>query len=151
MFTHSAVIGFSAAVGREYNTMMALAAAVSFLLIVHLGWRLLNGKPIVPTGWEAAWIAQGIVEGHGFSFPAVHRWLFVHTETGGYFPTAWVDPIYTYCLAGLMFLFGPAHAIAAVWLNAVFLLGAFAFLYLSAERWISPYAGVLVIVAKLSS
>ena len=56
-----------------------------------------------------------------------------------------MDPIYTYCLAGLMLLFGPAHGIAAVWLNSVFLLAAFAFLYLSAERWFSPYAGLAVI------
>jgi len=33
-------------------------------------------------------------------------------DTGEYFPTAWIDPLYTYCLAGLIYLFGSAHAIA---------------------------------------
>lgn len=55
------VVGFSAAVGNEYNTLMALAAAVSFLLILDLGWRLLRGKTIHPTGWVAAFIALGAI------------------------------------------------------------------------------------------
>jgi uncharacterized membrane protein len=54
-------LGFSAAVGNEYNTLMALAAAVSFLLILDLGWRLLNGKAIAPTGWVAAFTALGAI------------------------------------------------------------------------------------------
>jgi uncharacterized membrane protein len=57
----TALLGFSAAVGNEYNTLMALAAAVSFLLILDLGWRLLNGRPIVPTGWVAAFTALGAI------------------------------------------------------------------------------------------
>jgi len=55
------LFAFSAVVGKEYNTLMALAAAVSFLLILDLGWRLLNGKPIVPTGWVAAFTALGAI------------------------------------------------------------------------------------------
>jgi uncharacterized membrane protein len=55
------VLAFSAEVGKEYNTLMALAAAVSFLLIVDLGWRLLNGKPIYPTGWVAAFTGLGAI------------------------------------------------------------------------------------------
>jgi hypothetical protein len=39
----SLLLGFSAAVRNEY-TLMALAAAVSFLLILDLGRRLLNGS-----------------------------------------------------------------------------------------------------------
>lgn len=55
------LLGFSAAVGNEYNTLMALSAAVSFLLIVDLGWRLLNEKTIHATGWVAAFIALGAI------------------------------------------------------------------------------------------
>jgi uncharacterized membrane protein len=55
------VLGFSAAVGNEYNTLMALAAGVTFLLIVDLGRRLLKGKPIYPTGWVAAFTALGAI------------------------------------------------------------------------------------------
>jgi uncharacterized membrane protein len=54
-------LGFSAAVGNEYNTLMALAAAVSFLLILDLGWRLLNNKTVRATGWIAAFIALGAI------------------------------------------------------------------------------------------
>lgn len=57
----TSVLGFSAAVGNEYNTLMALAAAVSFLLILDLGWRLLDGRSIVPTGWVAAFTALGAI------------------------------------------------------------------------------------------
>jgi uncharacterized membrane protein len=55
------VLGFSAMVGNEYNTLMALAAGVSFLLIVDLGWRLLRGKPIYPAGWVAGFTALGAI------------------------------------------------------------------------------------------
>ena len=55
------VLALSAEVGKEYNTLMALAAAVSFLLIVDLGWRLLNGKPFHPTGWVAAFTGLGAI------------------------------------------------------------------------------------------
>jgi uncharacterized membrane protein len=55
------VLGFSAAVGNEYNTLMALAAAVSFLLILDLGWRLLNNKTVRPAGWIAAFVALGAI------------------------------------------------------------------------------------------
>jgi uncharacterized membrane protein len=44
-----------------YNTLMALAAAVSFLLIVNLGWRLLHAKPIAPTAWIVAFTALGSI------------------------------------------------------------------------------------------
>jgi uncharacterized membrane protein len=44
-----------------YNTLMALAAAVSLLLIVNLGWRLLNARPIVPTGWITAFTTLGAI------------------------------------------------------------------------------------------
>ena len=130
------------------RTWLRIAAAVLSVavLVPHLIASLRYvSEPGNVTGWEAAWIAQSLVDGHGFSFPELHRWLFEKVDTGRYFLTAWVDPIYTYCLAGLMLLFGPAHPVAAVWLNAIFLLSAFAFLYLSAERWFSPYAGLIVI------
>jgi uncharacterized membrane protein len=55
------LLAFSAVVGNEYNTLMALAAAVGLLLILDLGWRLLNGKPIVSTGWVAAFTALGAI------------------------------------------------------------------------------------------
>jgi uncharacterized membrane protein len=55
------VLALSAEVGKEYNTLMALAAAVSFLLIVDLGWRLLNGNPFHPTGWVAAFTGLGSI------------------------------------------------------------------------------------------
>jgi uncharacterized membrane protein len=61
MLTHTLPLGFSAAVGNEYNTLMALAAGVSFLLILDLGHQLLNGRPIVPMGWVAAFTALGAV------------------------------------------------------------------------------------------
>jgi uncharacterized membrane protein len=61
MSSYAPVLGFSAAVGNEYNTLMALAAGVTFVLIVDLGRRLVIGKPINPTGWVTAFIALGAV------------------------------------------------------------------------------------------
>jgi uncharacterized membrane protein len=59
MSSYVSLVGFSAAVGNEYNTLMALTAGVTFLLIIDLGRRLLAGNPIYPAGWVAAFAALG--------------------------------------------------------------------------------------------
>ena len=67
------------------KTWLRIAAAVLSLavLIPELVTSLRYvSEPGHVTGWEAAWIAQSIVDGHGFSFPEIHRWLFEKVDTG---------------------------------------------------------------------
>jgi uncharacterized membrane protein len=61
MSSYIPLVGFSAAVGNEYNTLMALAAGVTLLLIIDLGRRLLTGSSIYPAGWVAAFVALGSI------------------------------------------------------------------------------------------
>jgi uncharacterized membrane protein len=55
------VLAFSAHVGNEYNTLMVLAAATAFLLILDLGRRILQGRRIAPTGWVGAFVTLGAI------------------------------------------------------------------------------------------
>ena len=55
------VFAFSAHVGNEYNTLMVLAAATAFLLILDLGRRILQGRRIAPTGWVGAFVTLGAI------------------------------------------------------------------------------------------
>lgn len=50
-------------------------------------------------GYEFEWVARSIADGHGYSFPGDHRWLFPETGASGYYPTAWTEPIYTLFMA----------------------------------------------------
>lgn len=61
MAAYPELLGFSARVGNEYNTLMALSAAVGFLLILELGRRLLNGRPVSTPGWVGAFVALGAI------------------------------------------------------------------------------------------
>lgn len=98
-------------------------------------------------GWEAYWIAQSLAAGKGFSFPSDTRWLFDSVNDGGFHATAWMDPVYTFCLAGLIRLFGRYHQLAAAIFNLVLLLAVFGLTYRLGERLISAPAGLIGVLA----
>ena len=96
------------------------AMLVSVLAVTRFGLELLPGWHNVD-GWEAYWIAKSLAAGEGYSFTSSHRWLFDPVYDGGFHSTAWVDPLYTFCLAGLIWLFGVYHQLAAAVFNLVLL------------------------------
>ena len=104
-------------------------------------------------GWEAYWIAQSVVAGKGYSFPYEHRWLYEIIDSnpylkigdGGFQLTAFADPVYTFCLAGLLWLFGDYHQLAAAVFNLVLLLAVLGLTYHLCERLVSAPAGVLAV------
>ena len=126
---------------------------ISIVSVTQIGLYLLGDWRNMP-GWEAYWIAQSLVAGKGYSFPFGHRWLFDFVDNnpalsfdGGVFqPTAWVDPLYTFCLAGLIWLFGSWHQLAATGFNLVLLLVLYGLTYRLGERLISPLAGVMAVL-----
>lgn len=105
-------------------------------------------------GWEAYWIAQSVVAGRGYCFPSGHEWLqefvdsnpFLKIGDGGFHLSAWADPVYTFCLAGLIWLFGDYHQLAAAVFNLVLLLALLGLTYHLCERLVSAPAGVMAVV-----
>lgn len=120
-----------------------LIAAIGMLPTLRFVWWRLNDV----RGWEADAIAKAIVAGHGFSFPGTSQWLWEmwKGDPNTFTPTAWVDPVYVYILAGAHYLFGPYAYYAMYALTfaciAVILLTA----YRIAERFGGPWTGVIAV------
>ena len=123
-----------------------LAAVISAVSIKPVAGFVLHYWQDIK-GWEAYWIAQAFAAGNGYSFPASNRWLFDMNATDvGFYPTAWVDPLYTTILAGIIWLFGDYHKLAAGLFNLFLLSVVFAFTYRLGERLISAPGGVLAVL-----
>jgi len=137
-------------------TARACRVAALLLALVVVGRLALRELPDWETvpGWEAFWIAQGVVRGEGFSLPVGHRWLFDTVDSNGFLritgeafqTSAWADPVYTGILAA--FLAGaPRHyQLAALILNLGLLLLIFWATYRLAERIAGPVPGIVAVV-----
>lgn len=115
--------------------VVSLAAVIRVALVILSNWRGMQG-------WEAYWIAQAVATGKGYSFPFDVPWPLDPIGNGGFHPSAWVDPLYTLTLAGLIRFFGSYHQLAAAILNLILLLAVFGLTYRLGERLISPVAGL---------
>jgi len=122
-----------------------LAAVITMISAKRIAGSVLHSWQDIP-GWEAYWIAQAIAGGNGYSFPSTNRWLFDLVADGSFYPTAWVDPLYTYILAGMICLFGDYHQLAAGVFNLFLLFMVFAVTYRLGERLVSSPAGVLAVL-----
>jgi hypothetical protein len=123
------------------------ALLVSVGIVVRTGFEILPGWQNPDRGWEALWIAKALAAGKGFSFPSEKRWLFDAVYDSGFHPSAWTDPLYTFCLAGIIRLFGDYHQLAALVFSLVLLLAVFGLTYRLGERLISAPAGLVAILA----
>ena len=126
------------------NALRVAAIIISLLPITRVAVSIQSDWQGI-RGWEAYWVASALAEGRGYSFHSSGRWLFDDATSGGYFPTAWVDPLYTYCLAGLIYLFDSYHQLAAGVFNLLLLAAVFALTYRVAERLATPLGGVIAI------
>jgi 4-amino-4-deoxy-L-arabinose transferase-like glycosyltransferase len=118
-------------------------ALVGSLPTLRFAWRRVGDV----RGWEADNVARSIVSGHGFSFSGDERWLWEKWsgDPHSYFPTAWVDPVFTYLLAAAHWLFG-AHVYVGMYL--VFLVCVATILivaYRLAARFGGPWSGALAV------
>jgi hypothetical protein len=92
------------------------------LIALLLGARMLGNQQAI-AGWEAYAIARAVATGHGYSFPGENRRLFDQEDgpdavkRGRFFPTAWVDPVYTYALAAIIRGTGSWHRVAGSCFN----------------------------------
>jgi hypothetical protein len=112
---------------------------MSALVLALLIAAPLVENPSQVTGFEAYEIATNLAEGHGYSFRGNQSWLFDDRPGDiGYFPTAWVDPVYTILLAALIRAAGDWHLIAGALLNVVLFVAAVMLTF----RLAASYAGV---------
>jgi hypothetical protein len=116
-------------------------------VVVRTGFEVLPGWQKPGRVFEALWVAKALAAGKGFSFPSENRWLFDAVRDGGFHSTAWVDPIYTFCLAGIIRLFGDYHQLAALVFNLLLLLVVFGLTYRLGERLISAPGGLMAVLA----
>lgn len=121
----------------------ALIACLGMLPTLRFAWWRID----VVRGWEADAIAQAIVAGHGFSFPGTSHWLWEMWKGNPdeFFPTAWVDPVYTYTLALAHFVFGDYsyHAMFALTFVCIGVILMTA--YQISKRFGGPWCGVLAV------
>ena len=96
-------------------------------------------------GYEAEWTARAIIDGHGYSVPGSHRHLWYGLDGGTYYPTAWVDPVFTYTLAAAHYVFGEHAYAAIVFLNFLALAGVMLMSFKIATRFGGPWTGVLAV------
>jgi hypothetical protein len=130
---------------------------ISMVAVAKAGLDILPNWQEFP-GWEAYWIAQSVAAGKGYSFPAGHEWLyefidsnpFLRISNNVFHPTAWADPVYTFCLAGLIKLFGDYHQLAAAVFGLALMLAVLWLTHLLCERLISAPAGVVAVLALIS-
>jgi 4-amino-4-deoxy-L-arabinose transferase-like glycosyltransferase len=76
--------------------------------------------------------------------------LFPPIDDGTFHPTAWVDPLYTFCLAALIWVFGPYHQLAAAIFNLCLLFAALMLTYKLGERLLNPPLGFLAVLILVS-
>lgn len=129
---------------------LLITLILSFVTVARIGCDLLPAWQSIK-GWEAYNIAQALALGEGYSFPASNRWLFPPSDQGTFHPTAWVDPPYTFCLAALIWVFGPYHQLAAAIFNLCLLFAALMLTYKLGERLLNAPFGFLAVIILVSS
>jgi hypothetical protein len=99
-------------------------------------------------GWEAENIARSLVAGKGFSFSGEQRWLWEQWkgDPTEHFPTAWMDPVYTFVLAALHWVFGDAAFAATYALNFLCIAVMLFCAWQLATRFAGPWAGAVAMV-----
>lgn len=122
------------------------------LAVAGIGRFILTAARRLPNllGWEADNIARAIAGGHGFSFRGDIRWLWMSAnqplgDPTRYFPTAWVDPVFTYLLAGAYEIFPQQPYLAIVVFNFICLVVVFLAVYFLGTRFGGPWMGAVAV------
>jgi 4-amino-4-deoxy-L-arabinose transferase-like glycosyltransferase len=108
---------------------------------VYQGWT-------VAEGWEYEQIARAWADGKGYSFPGGSRWLFDpanpddRTDPGGYYATAWEEPVPVFLLGTFFWLFGDYGRLAMTLTNALFFAATLVVVYHLGRRIQGPWLGL---------
>ena len=102
-------------------------------------------------GHEITWIARALADGHGYSFPLDRAWLCSALceqarQSGDYITSAWMDPIFTFLWAGLIYVFGEETARLIIRpLNLLFFCVACFYAAKTARHLAGPWAAILAV------
>lgn len=133
---------------KQYQPYIYLIWMMILLLVVGYSLWSLRSEWRKADGAEFEAVAQSLAGGHGFSFHTEARWLFPEKEEQGFFPTAWVDPIFTYIMAYSFKVFGGNARFILLVMNslsliltsvALFFLGRMVF-----NSWTGLMAGLIL-------
>jgi hypothetical protein len=108
---------------------------------VYLGWTHARG-------WEYEEIARNWADGRGYSFSGERRWLFDpsepddRTDPGGYYLTAWEEPVPTFLLGTFFWLFGDYGRLAMTIANALFFAATLVVVYHLGRLIQGPWVGL---------
>jgi 4-amino-4-deoxy-L-arabinose transferase-like glycosyltransferase len=100
-------------------------------------------------GWEYEWIARAWADGKGYSYPGDPRWLFKpanpdeRTDPGGYYATAWEEPVPVFLLGTFFRLFGGHGRLAMTVANALFFAATLVLVYHLGRRLSGPWLGLI--------
>jgi 4-amino-4-deoxy-L-arabinose transferase-like glycosyltransferase len=134
----------------ERRPSFVWVAAVALLALVLAGdlIRAYQGWPDAQ-GWEHEWIARAWADGKGYSFPGDPRWLFKpadpgeRTVPGGYYATAWEEPVPVFLLGTCFRLFGEHGRLAMTVANVLFFAATLIMVYRLGRRISNPWLGVI--------
>jgi len=137
----------SVSTGRSTDSRAGLGVLLAALMAaVVLGATALRDPGSI-VGWEAYAIATNVADGYGYCFATDHRWLFDSRDHGAAepsqrcVPTAWVDPVYTYVLAAIIWAAGSLHLQVGVILNLLLFVAVVVLTFRLASRMEGVVAG----------
>jgi 4-amino-4-deoxy-L-arabinose transferase-like glycosyltransferase len=121
------------------------------LLALLLAGELVRAYPGWPhsQGWEYEWIARAWADGKGYSYPGDPRWLFKppnpneRADPGGFYATAWEEPVPVFLLGTFFRLFGDSGRLAMTIANALFFAATLVLVYHLGRRLSGPWLGVI--------
>jgi hypothetical protein len=126
-------------------TLLIIACAVTLGLLVVVARSAFSDFCCIK-GWEPYWVAESLMNGHGYSFPPERRaWLDPEPKSGYSSVTAWVDPLYTFMLFVGMWVFGDNHKVLMALFNVLCLGGTLILLAYAARRYCGAWGGVLAV------
>ncbi len=121
--------------------LLALVVTASVTRDIVVGWTWSQGS-------EVERIAHAWAEGKGVSAPGKVRWLFDptnpddRTDLGGYYPTAWEEPVPIVLIGTFFWLFGDYGRLAMVVTNALCFAATLGVVYHLGRRILGPGLGL---------
>jgi 4-amino-4-deoxy-L-arabinose transferase-like glycosyltransferase len=122
-------------------TLLAFVVTASLTRDIVLHWTYANGS-------EVEKVAHAWADGKGVAAPGKVRWLFDptnpddRTDSGGYYTTAWEEPVPIVVLGTFFWLFGDYGRLAMVITNALCFLATMGMVYYLARRCAGPGLGL---------
>ena len=97
-----------------------MASMILLLLLISQA-RTIKNNWTRAQAYEQEWVADSLLYGYGYSFDPATAWLGPYGNGTTYSHTAWVEPIYTFLIAGVLKAFGEYGRLVLTLLNILWL------------------------------